>query len=184
MSSLSTSLRPEWVELCTAMCLWHAAKLAVYGVGGWSSCRHGDSRLFVRSFVRSIRSGGILPHSNCGGGVWFVCSCVFMCVCSCVCSCVFVCVCVCVCVRVFVCSCVCSCVFVCVRVCSCVCSCVRVRSLPPSLPPLPTWCGCGQAAAVVVVVSLVSSFGFLGFGFGGREGGRVWWLIQFWFYYR
>ena len=43
-------------------------------VGGWSSRRHGDgdddSRLFVRSFVRSIRSirsGGSLPHSNCGG---------------------------------------------------------------------------------------------------------------------
>ena len=79
--------------------------VAVYGVGGWSSCRHGDSRLFVSSFVRSIRlirSGGILPDSNCGGGV-----------------------------RVFVCSCVrvCSCVFVCVRVC--VCSCAFAPSIPP-----------------------------------------------------
>ena len=92
----------------------------------------------------------------------YVCSCVCVRVCSCVC------VCVCSCVRV------CSCVFVCVRVCRvCVFVCVRVRSLPPSLPPLPTWCGCGQAAAVVVVVSLVSGFRFLGFGFGGgREGGR------------
>ena len=133
----------------------------MYGVGGWSSCRHGDSRLFVRYFVRSIRSGGILPHSNCGGGV-----CVHVFVCVRVCSCVFVCVRVCSCVRVFV------CVFVCVRVCSC----VRVRSLPPSLPPSPThlvW-------VVVVVVSLVSGFGFRVFGFwgvagkeGGREGGRV-----------
>ena len=32
-------------------------------VGGWSSCRHGDSRLFVRS------GGILLHHSNCGGGV-------------------------------------------------------------------------------------------------------------------
>ena len=51
-------------------------------VGGWSSCRHGDSHLFVRSFAR----GGILPHSNCGGGVrvfvrsWWRCSCVCSCV--------------------------------------------------------------------------------------------------------
>ena len=73
--------------------------------------------------IRSIRSGGILPHSNCGGGVRvFVCVCVFVCSCVRVCSCVHVCSCV----RV------CSCFRVFVRVF--VCSCVRVRSLP-SLPP-------------------------------------------------
>ena len=74
-------------------------------VGGWSSCRHGDLRLFVRFFVRSIRSGGILPHSNCGGGGG---------------------------VRVFVCWCLCVCVCVCVRVLVCVRVFVCVRSLPPS----------------------------------------------------
>ena len=77
------------------------------------------------------------------------------------CSCVRVCVCVCVCVRVFVCS----CVFVCVRLCVFVC----VHAFVRSLPPLPTWCGCGQAAAAAVV-SLVSGFGFQ---FWAEEGGRV-----------
>ena len=92
-------------------------------MGGWSSCHHGDSRLFVRSFVRSELLGGgiLLRHSNCVRGVR-VCSCVFVCVrvCSCVCR---------VC-RVFVCSCVrvrsCVRVFMCVR---------SPHSLPPSLPP-------------------------------------------------
>ena len=52
--------------------------VAVYGgVGEWSSCHHGDSRLFVRSFARG---GILLHHSNCGGGVR---------VRSCVCSCAF-----------------------------------------------------------------------------------------------
>ena len=76
-------------------------------VGGWSSCRHGDSRLFVRSFVRSFARGVILPHSNCSGGVRvFVCVRVYVCVCSFVRSCV----------RAFVRSC-------------------AFAPLPPSLPP-------------------------------------------------
>ena len=65
-----------------------------------------------------------------------------------------------VCVRGCLCVRVCSCVFVCVRVCSCVfvcvCSCVFlcVRAFVRSLPPLPAWCGCGQAAAVNSVLIL------------------------------
>ena len=68
MSSLSTSSNPEseWNYVLVARSQGRSVR-----VGCWSSRRHGDgdddSRLFVRSFVRSIRSGGILPHSNCGG---------------------------------------------------------------------------------------------------------------------
>ena len=65
---------PQRVAACrveTTLRGWWAKPIELVGggsvrVGGWSS----RSRLFVRSFVRSIRSirsGGILPHSNCGG---------------------------------------------------------------------------------------------------------------------
>ena len=65
------SQRVAACRVATTLRGWWAPPIELVGggsvrVGGWSSSRHGDddSRLFVRSFVRS---GGILPHSNCGG---------------------------------------------------------------------------------------------------------------------
>ena len=52
------------------MLLAHSQGRSVRSVGGWSSCRHGDSRLFVRSFAR-----GHPPSQQ-------------LCVCVCVCVCV------------------------------------------------------------------------------------------------
>ena len=83
---------------------------------------------------------------------------------------VFVCSCVFVCVRVFVCS----CVFVCVFVCSCVFVCVRVRSLPPSLPPLPHPPGVGVVKRRRLWWRWSVWFRVSGFwvsGFGGWVGG-------------
>ena len=77
------------------MLLAHSQGRSVRSVGGWSSCRHGDSRLFVRSFARGASSITATVVD------------VFVCVCVCVRVCVFVCSCI----RVFVRS----CVFVCVR---------------------------------------------------------------------
>ena len=69
---VETMLRGWWappIELVGCVSVW---------VGG-SSSRHGDddSCLFVRAFVRSIRSGGSLPHTN-YVSIRFVC--VFVCV--------------------------------------------------------------------------------------------------------
>ena len=85
------------------MLLAHSQGRCVRWVGGWSSCRYGDSRLFVRFFVRSFARGASSITATVVD--------------------VFVCVCVCSCVRAFMRSCV--RVFVCVRVCSCVFVCVR-----------------------------------------------------------
>ena len=106
---VDAAYRVGWRWQCTVQC---------GAVGGWlgfSSCRHGDSRLFVRSFVRSFARGGHPPSQQ----LWWRCSCVCR-----VCSCVRVFV------RVFVRSCVCLCVRSCVFVRSC-----AFAPLPPSLPP-------------------------------------------------
>ena len=92
------------------MCFWHTAKVAVYS-------RWVDGvvvAMVIRAFLFARSLGGHPPSQQ----LWWMCSCVFVCirVCSCVC--------VCSCVRAFVRSCVCA--FV--RVRAFVCSCVRVFS--------------------------------------------------------
>ena len=65
---VEATLRGRWappIELAGCVTVW---------VGGWSS-RH-DSRLFVRAFVRSIRSRGSLPNTE-YANIWFA---LFVCV--------------------------------------------------------------------------------------------------------
>ena len=70
------------------MCFWHTAKVAVYG-------RWVDGvvvAMVIRAFLFARSLGGHPPSQQ----LWWMCSCVFVCVrvCSFVCSCVRACLCV------------------------------------------------------------------------------------------